>query len=319
MISVVIPLYNKAQSIQKTLDSVLAQTFQDFEIIIVDDGSTDNSANIAEATLCKCIAYGVRAPHDTNIVGAPAKCKGKVIRKANSGVSSARNRGIQEAKYRYIAFLDADDYWEPTYLETQAKMIHDFPNAKMWGTAWGMMMGNEKCEEHGIGIAQDHRGMVNNHQYFAENMFLYCTDVVVIDKQIFDTIDMFDERISCGEDVDLWWRIILHFPIAYTNECLAYYRQDTENRITLSKPKLQTHFVNFIEKYEVYYEQCPPFKKYVQHEALGHLYKYFREDPKNIEIQRILNHIDFSLQPFSYRLRYTYPRLYEWIISLKNK
>ena len=92
-------------------------------------------------------------------------------------------------------------------------------------------------------------------------MFLYWTDVVVIDKQIFDTIDMFDERISCGEDVDLWWRIILHFPIAYTNECLAYYRQDTENRITLSKPRLQTHFVNFIEKYEDYYEQYPPFKK----------------------------------------------------------
>lgn len=304
MISVVIPLYNKAQSVRKTLDSVLAQTCKYFEIVIVDDGSTDGSADVAEAFLqaSRLSPFAIR-----------------LIRKSNGGVSSARNRGIQEAKYRYIAFLDADDYWEPTYLETQAKMIHDFPNAKMWGTAWGMMMDDEKYEGHGIRIAKNHRGIVDNYQYFAENMFLYCTDVVVIDKQIFDTIDMFDERISCGEDVDLWWRIILHFPIAYTNECLAYYRQDTENRITLSKPKLQTHFVNFIEKYEVYYEQCPPFKKYVQHEALGHLYKYFREDPKNIEIQRILNHIDFSLQPLSYRLRYTYPRLYEWIISLKNK
>lgn len=304
MISVVIPLYNKAQSVRKTLDSVLAQTYQDFEIVIVDDGSTDGSADVAEAFLqaSRLSPFAFR-----------------LIRKSNGGVSSARNRGIQEAKYRYIAFLDADDYWEPTYLETQAKMIHDFSNAKMWGTAWGMMVEDEKYEGHGIRIAKNHRGIVDNYQYFAENMFLYCTDVVVIDKQIFDTIDMFDERISCGEDVDLWWRIILHFPIAYTNECLAYYRQDTENRITLSKPKLQTHFVNFIEKYEVYYEQCPPFKKYVQHEALGHLYKYFREDSKNIEIQRILNHIDFSLQPFSYRLRYIYPRLYEWIISLKNK
>lgn len=304
MISVVIPLYNKAQSVRKTLDSVLAQTYQDFEIVIVDDGSTDGSADVAEDFLqaSRLSPFAFR-----------------LIRKSNGGVSSARNRGIQEAKYRYIAFLDADDYWEPTYLETQAKMIHDFSNAKMWGTAWGMMVEDEKYEGHGIRIAKNHRGIVDNDQYFAENMFLYCTDIVVIDKQIFDTIDMFDERISCGEDVDLWWRIILHFPIAYTNECLAYYRQDTENRITLSKPKLQTHFVNFIEKYEVYHEQCPPFKKYVQHEALGHLYKYFREDPKNIEIQRILNHIDFSLQPFSYRLRYTYPRLYEWIISLKNK
>ena len=267
MISVVIPLYNKQNSIVATLQSVLAQTYTDYEIVVVDDGSTDNSAQVVEdfihASRLSPLAF-------------------RLIRKPNGGVSSARNRGIQEAKYRYIAFLDADDYWEPTYLETQAKMIHDFLNAKMWGTAWGMMVGEEKHEGHGIRIAKNHRGIVDNYQYFAENMFLYCTDIVVIDKQIFDSIDMFDERISCGEDVDLWWRIILHFPIAYTNECLAYYRQDTENRITLSKPKLQTHFVNFIEKYEAYYEQCPPFKMYVQHEALGHLYKYFREDPKNI-------------------------------------
>ena len=304
MISVVIPLYNKSQSIRQTLDSVLAQTYTNYEIIVVDDGSTDGSADVAEAFLqaSRLSPFAFR-----------------LIRKSNGGVSSARNRGIQEAKYRYIAFLDADDYWEPTYLETQAKMIHDFPNAKMWGTAWGMMVGDEKHVGHGIHIAQGYRGMVNNHQYFAENMFLYCTDIVVIDKQIFETIDMFDERISCGEDVDLWWRIILHFPIAYTNECLAFYRQDTENRITLSKPKLQTHFVNFIEKYDEYYDLCLPFKKYVQHEALGHLYKYFREDPKNIEIQRILNHIDFSLQPFSYRLRYTFPQVYEWLMKVKKQ
>lgn len=305
MISVIIPLYNKAQSIQKTLDSVLAQTFQDFEIVVVDDGSTDNSAQVVQELFDK----------RPSLQGRDG---GRLIKKTNGGVSSARNRGIQEAKYRYIAFLDADDYWEPTYLETQSKMIHDFPEAKMWGTAWGMMVGEQKHEGHGIRIAPNHRGMVDNHRYFAENMFLYCTDIVVIDKQIFDIIDMFDERISCGEDVDLWWRIILHFPIAYTNECLAYYRQDTENRITLSKPKLQTHFVNFIEKYEKYYNQYPPFKKYVQHEALGHLYKYFREDPKNIEIQRILNHIDFSLQPFSYRLRYTFPKFYEWLMKIKK-
>lgn len=306
MISVVIPLYNKAQSIQKTLDSVLAQTYTNYEVIIVDDGSTDSSAQVVEELLKK----------SPSLQGGG---RGRLIKKPNGGVSSARNRGIQEAKYRYIAFLDADDYWESTYLETQAKMIHDFPNAKMWGTAWGMMVGDEKHVGHGIRIAQDYRGIVDNQRYFAENMFLYCTDIVVIDKHIFDTIDMFDERINCGEDVDLWWRIILHFPIAYTNECLAYYRQDTENRITLSKPKLQTHFVNFIEKYEAYYEQYPPFKKYVQHEALGHLYKYFREDPKNKNIKRILSYIDFSLQPFSYRLRYTFPKFYEWLMKIKNR
>jgi glycosyltransferase involved in cell wall biosynthesis len=297
-VSVIIPVYNKEKYIDQCLKSVIDQTYSNLEIIIIDDASEDNSLQI------------VKNIKDNRI---------KIIElKQNVGAGIARNKGIEISTGDYICFLDADDYWEPTYLETQAKMIHDFPNAKMWGTAWGMMVGDEKHVGHGIHIAQGYRGMVNNHQYFAENMFLYWTDIVVIDKQIFNTIDMFDERISCGEDVDLWWRIILHFPIAYTNECLAYYRQDTENRITLSKPKLQTHFVNFIEKYEEYYDQCPLFKKYVQHEALGHLYKYFREDPKNKNIKRILSYIDFSLQPFSYRLRYTFPKFYEWLMKIKK-
>jgi glycosyltransferase involved in cell wall biosynthesis len=119
-ISVVIPLYNKQNSITATLQSVLAQTYTNFEVIVVDDGSTDDSANVAEAVLRECTVYGV-------------EYKGKVIRKANGGVSSARNRGIHEAKYDYIALLDGDDLWDEHYLEEQVKLIQDFPEAKMWG------------------------------------------------------------------------------------------------------------------------------------------------------------------------------------------
>ena len=115
MISVVIPLYNKAQSIRKTLDSVLAQIYTNYEIIVVDDGSTDDSANVAEATLRECKVYGV-------------ECRGRVIRKANGGVSSARNAGILAAKGEYVAFLDGDDLWHPEYLATLHQLIVDYPD-----------------------------------------------------------------------------------------------------------------------------------------------------------------------------------------------
>ena len=308
MISVVIPLYNKQNSIVATLQSVFAQTYTDYEVIVVDDGSTDDSANVAETTLrefCK---------NHSNY-----NLEFKVVRKKNGGVSSARNEGIRQSKYDYIAFLDADDYWEPAYLETQVQMIQDFPDAKMWGTAWGKTYRDIKINQNGVNISDNYRGLIDSIQYFTNRMFLFCTDVVVLDKRIFQEIEMFDERIGCGEDLDLWWRIILHYPVAYDNQCLAYYRWDAENRITMSKPKLQKHFINYIEKYEQYYTKCPDFKKYLQHAVLGHLYGYYRENPSDKDVKRILKNIDFSLQPFSYRLRYSMPKIYDCLLKFKRK
>lgn len=111
-ISVVIPLYNKAAAITSTIQSVLAQSYPYFEIVIIDDGSSDNSVQ------------KVRLIDDKRI---------KLISKQNGGVSSARNYGIRMAKYEYLAFLDADDYWEPSYLEELINLINDFPNAGLYG------------------------------------------------------------------------------------------------------------------------------------------------------------------------------------------
>lgn len=308
MISVVIPLYNKQNSIVATLQSVFAQTYTDYEVIVVDDGSTDDSANVAETTLREF------CENHSNY-----NLEFKVVRKKNGGVSSARNEGIRQSKYDYVAFLDADDYWEPKYLETQQALIRDFPEAKMWGTAWGLMNGNNKQEGHGVRIAEEYRGVLDATTYFSNKMYLYWTSIVIVDKRIFEQIEMFDERLSCGEDVDLWWRIILHYPVAYVNKCMAYYKQDTENRLMLSSPKLQSHFVYYIEKYDEYYEMCHAFICYLQTEALGHLYKYFLADPDNTDIKRILNHVDFSLLPFSYKLRYSYPKLYKILSALRNR
>ena len=114
MISVVIPLFNKESYISDTLQSVLAQTFSNLEVIVVDDGSTDGSATM------------VRAINDPRV---------QLLEIENSGVSMARNTGITAAKYNWIAFLDADDRWAPTFLEEMVQAIEDYPNEKIFATS----------------------------------------------------------------------------------------------------------------------------------------------------------------------------------------
>ena len=115
MISVVIPLYNKEKQIAKTLQTVLNQTYQDFEIVIVNDGSTDGSVDEVKKFLNPRI---------------------RLINQKNGGVSAARNRGIEEAKGEYIAFLDADDVWDIEHLEVLYQLILAYPKNGAYATAY---------------------------------------------------------------------------------------------------------------------------------------------------------------------------------------
>ena len=115
MISIVIPLFNKASHIKDTIESVLAQSYQNFELIIVNDGSTDNGPKI------------VREIKEPRIL---------VIDQANAGVSAARNRGIDAAKGDLIAFLDADDLWNPDFLSAIMRLYQRFPWAGLYATAY---------------------------------------------------------------------------------------------------------------------------------------------------------------------------------------
>lgn len=298
MISVVIPLYNKEQSIASTIRCVQNQSFADFELIIVDDGSKDRSADIVRELL----------PSDSRI---------RLVCKPNGGVSSARNEGIRHANGEYIAFLDADDYWEPDYLQTQADMIRDFPDAALWCTGYGHMTDGVKspcaitCVEAGF------RGMVDG--YFERFMYLIWTGSVVVLRSEFDKVGFFDERISIGEDIDMWWRLLLNGKLAYSNVCKAYYRQDAENRLSNSLAPFHKHFAYYIEKYEPFYSWDPEFKRYAQRELLMHMYPYFLADRNNPEVKRVLSHVDFSLQTRSYALRYNHPFLYKIIVALGLK
>ena len=114
--SIIIPLYNKAPYIQKALESVFAQTFQDFELIVVDDGSKDSSYETAKSILAR------------------AKVNYQLIHQENTGVSTARDNGVAASHGDYLCFLDADDWWAPTFLEKMDCLIRDYPDAGIYGT-----------------------------------------------------------------------------------------------------------------------------------------------------------------------------------------
>ena len=162
MISVVIPLFNKELSICNTLESVLKQTFRNFEVVVVNDGSTDRSKEV----VAKIAATDKRI---------------RLVSKPNGGVCSARNRGTQEAKYDYIALLDGDDIWDEHYLEEQTKMIQDFPEATMWGINFAEMENGRLARKLETGLPENFRGYVDNYfQMKGRISDLFCSSSVVI-------------------------------------------------------------------------------------------------------------------------------------------
>ena len=304
-ISVVIPLYNKQNSIAATLQSVLAQTYTNYEIIVVDDGSTDDSANVAETVLRECKVYGV-------------ECRGRVIRKTNGGVCSARNSGIQEAKYDYIALLDGDDQWDEHYLEEQVKLIQDFPGAKMWGINFAEMSNGELIRKLPTGLPDGYRGYVENYfQMPGRISDLYCSSSVVIQKEVFDKVGYFDERIKYAEDNDMWFRIIARYRVAFYDRYMAFYLFDAENR-ALNKPIPLKYFLPYyVDKYQDFKHNIV-FYKWINRWAANLIRSYYFDPSKEqLEDARIATRkLDYSVIPPKYKLLYKAPY---WMAVVLNK
>lgn len=295
--SIVIPLYNKQNSIAATLQSVLSQTYTNYEVVVVDDGSTDESANVAEATLRNCIAYGVES-------------KGKVIRKPNGGVCSARNKGIQEAQYDYIALLDGDDLWDKHYLEEQVKLIQDFPEAKMWGINFAEMSNGELIRKLPTGLPEGYRGYVENYfQIPGRISDLYCSSSVVIKKEVFDKVGYFDERIKYAEDLDMWYRIIATCPVAFYDRYMAFYQYDAENRALHRRIMLRDYLPFYVDKYTAYKDKSL-FYMWINRWSANVIRRYYY-DPTNDQIDDAkiaTKKLDYTVIPFKYRLLFKTPR-----------
>ena len=212
MFSVIIPLYNKALYVSKTINGVLSQTCTDFELIVVDDGSKDESAEAA-----------------SKAIEGRVNCR--LIRQENAGVSMARNNGAALSRGKYLCFLDADDWWEPTFLEEMSKLIGEFPDAGVYGTNYTIV--NEtrhKTRIAKIGVDEGfEKGYIDYCKTYASTMYMpLWTGAVCIPRGIFDEMLGFPIGIRLGEDFLLWIHIALRYKVAFLNKPLTYYNQDVE-------------------------------------------------------------------------------------------
>ena len=208
MKSVVIPLYNKEGQIAHTLQSVFEQTFQDFEIVVVDDGSTDNSVEEVERF------------DDSRI---------RLIHQTNAGVSAARNRGIEEARGELIAFLDADDEWKPEYLATQYGLYQKYPECSVYACNYEFRdsKGNVTPTIIRKSPFEGEDGILSNYFEVASCSHPpLWTSAVVIKKSAIQAIGGFPIGIKSGEDLLTWARLAVSGTIAYSIKSLAMFIRD---------------------------------------------------------------------------------------------
>ena len=230
--SIVIPLYNKEKDIKETISCVLSQTHTDFEIIIINDGSTDTSEEI------------VKGFNDHRIC---------LYSKKNQGVSIARNFGVDKANSEYIVFLDADDFWYPNHLENLFSLITKFPNHSWFATAYEKKHNNNLIS-HMVSpilkLSKDWKGEIEN--YFKNSLIdcLAWTSAVCMKKDFFISLNGFDQTITmgAGEDTDLWLRAALKSPLVFSNTISARHNLDGSNRISNTNT-LKRNFMN-LDKYK---------------------------------------------------------------------
>jgi len=225
--SVVIPLYNKEKHIRRAIDSVLNQSYQNFEIIIVDDGSTDKGAS------------RVREYSDDRI---------NLISQKNQGVSAARNKGIKAAKYEYIGLLDADDAWKKNFLKEISLLINDYPNKAVYATAYEFYLEDDFIKKAQYSnLPNNFRGEIDNYFKYTLKNPLISASSVVISKNIFDSVGFFDTSLTRGEDLDMWFRISLNEKITFIYKSLAIYYLNSTNRASNKNFDYSKTFTNKLQ------------------------------------------------------------------------
>jgi glycosyltransferase involved in cell wall biosynthesis len=255
--SVVIPLYNKEDYIESTIKSVLNQSFQNFEIIVVNDGSTDSSKNIVEKI------------NDSRIT---------VFSNKNIGLSFSRNFGIKKAKAKYIAFLDADDLWLNDFLQTIFNLIERNKNEYVFATNLEILAFKKKPIITSSKFNTDDELLMTN--YFKVKKNIFGPSSLVINKCVCENVGYFNEKINYGEGEDFFIRCFSYYSLVYYKNPKALYRTGIPNQLTA--PNKNSNRI--IPNYELYLKNNSnkDLKKYIDfiHYKLVLLYKM----EKNFEL-----------------------------------
>ena len=289
--SVIIPLYNKGPYVSKALASVNAQTFRDFELVVVDDGSTDDSFMVAKYTM-----DSVEVEH-------------KLISQENAGVSTARNNGVSASHGDYICFLDADDWWAPTFLERMDWLINEYPEAGIYGTNYYYV----KNGRQRVCVTTAETGYINYCKVYAEKLQMpLWTGAVCMPRRIFDEFGGFRTHLRLGEDFDLWIKVALKYKVAFLNEALSFYFQDADAawRLVGRLHDPQAHMLWNLEYLEEEEKSNPDYKRLIDNLRTYSLLPYYLSKQYHDAAKRELAKVDWEKQPGPVRKQYKMPAFF---------
>ena len=218
--SIIIPLYNKEKFIENTIQSVLGQSFEDFELIVVNDGSTDKSLELVNKLKDKRI---------------------KTYSISNAGVSKARNFGIQKATSKLIVFLDADDLWKNNHLQELYKLRKAHPHCGLYAMGYTKKFDNaDPIHAHYFGL-EKHSGVVDD--FFLSSIVdcIAWTSALMVPKIVFQKLGGFNEGLKTSEDTEMWIRIALNYPVAFCWKMTACkVQRSDENHLSMSKLRVDS-------------------------------------------------------------------------------
>ena len=243
--TVIIPLYNKEMYIENAIKSILNQTFTDFELLIINDCSTDKSIEIAS----KFAFEKVQIIHHEK----------------NSGLAATRNTGIKKATSNYVTFLDADDLWKPHFLEKIFHLIQNFPDARIFGTnyeeIWGKTIKNP--HNNSDSLPKHFLGYVN---FFQINLKqgIYNHGSVCFHKEVYEKVGFYNEKIQLSQDLDFNIRANYNYKLAFDNSVQMSYFMQTDNQLTRSSIVNKT--IPDYDKYEDWTKNNSDLKKYLDFE-----------------------------------------------------
>lgn len=281
-ISIIVPLYNKLNEVCRAIDSIISQTIQEFELIIVDGGSTDGSLDVIK-----------KYEKDPRY---------HLVHQKSKGLPAGRNEGIAAATGELIAFLDADDMWCPTFLEKIISLRDKFPEAGLYATAYATAY-ESHLEKPRLAEIQNEpwEGIIPSYFRSSALAFIYPFSpcCVAIPKTTFEKVGLFNPNLRTGEDSEMWGRIALKLPIAFTSSIGAKYSAVASNKMTDNPNVMERHpFLEYLDKYpQDKLKNHPDYENillYIQKEeiaiALNNLYakapKQARKNLKNVTDKR---------------------------------
>lgn len=246
-VSVIIPTYNCAHLVSQAVESVLDQTYRDFELIVINDGSTDDTEQVLPS-------FGSKI---------------RLITQENLGVAEARNTGIRNAYGEYIAFLDADDLWLPSKLDYQITFLESRPDVDV--AYCDIYVIDEDGQVFSYMTAHHSGNIISS--LLLKNIVVGSASAVVIHRRCFEKTGLFDPELEALEDWDMWLRLALHFQFGYVSHPLAKVRKQEMGRnraagVDGQRQALQMIYHNLLQEPEVQ-EQLPNSEHFIQ--ALIHM------------------------------------------------